>query len=102
MVRGGTTLAGSKALAVLTLAALIGVTGCRNKESTRADPKASDVAEFDSAVRDGDTDILSRLLKAKPEMLNAKDPNGKTPMTIATEKGDTEMANYLRKKGGHE
>ena len=95
-------LAGSKALAILALAALIGATGCRNKAATRAEPKASDVAEFDSAVRDGDTDIIGRLLQAKPEMLNAKDPNGKTPVTLATDKGDTETASFLRKKGGHE
>ena len=53
-------------------------------------------------VRDGDTDIIGRLIKAKPEMLNAKDENGKTPVNIATEKGDTEMASFLRRHGGHE
>ena len=95
-------MAGSKALAVLVFAAIIGASGCQNKAATRAEPKPSDVVEFDNAVRDGDTDIVGRLISAKHEMLNAKDVNGKTPLTIATEKGDTEMANFLRKKGGHE
>jgi ankyrin repeat protein len=78
-------------LALLTLAG-----------ASTAPPSASDVAEFDSAVRDGDTSIVSRLISAKPEMINAKDENGKTPVTIATEKGDQEMIALLRRHGGHE
>jgi ankyrin repeat protein len=89
-------LAGVAALAFLVLA------GCHHPTASTAVPAASDVTEFDSAVRDGDTDIIGRLIKAKPEMINAKDENGKTPLTIATEKGDKEMADYLRKHGGHE
>jgi ankyrin repeat protein len=85
-------------LALLTLAGA----GCGRKGASTAPPSASDVAEFDSAVRDGDTSIVSRLISAKPEMINAKDENGKTPVTIATEKGDQEMIALLRRHGGHE
>src|SRR5438045_651297 len=79
-MRGGTILNGSKVLQGLALAALLGAAGCGHKTESTVVPKASDVAEFDSAVRDGDTEIISRLLKAKPEMINAKDENGKTPV----------------------
>ena len=95
-------MAGTKTLAALALVVLLGAAGCRHQAALSVVPSASDVAEFDSAVRDGDTAIISRLLKAKPEMINAKDENGKTPVTIATEKGDTEMANMLRRHRGHE
>jgi len=95
-------MAGSKTIALLALAALLGAAGCGHKATPAAAPSPSDVAEFDSAVRDGDTDIIVRLLNAKPGMINAKDVSGKTPVAIATEKGDTEMANLLRKHGGHE
>jgi ankyrin repeat protein len=82
--------------------AFLALAGCHHPTASTAVPAASDVTEFDSAVRDGDTDIIGRLIKAKPEMINAKDENGKTPLTIATEKGDKDMADYLRKHGGHE
>ena len=82
--------------------ALLVLAGCHHPTASTAVPSASDVTEFDSAVRDGDTDIISRLIQAKPEMINAKDENGKTPLTIATEKGDKDMADYLRRHGAHE
>ena len=82
--------------------AFLVLAGCHHPTASTAVPAASDVTEFDSAVRDGDTAIIGRLIKAKPEMINAKDENGKTPLTIATEKGDQEMADYLRRHGGHE
>jgi len=82
--------------------ALVLLGGCHHPPASSAPPAASDVAEFDSAVRDGDTSIVSRLIQAKPEMVNAKDESGKTPLTIATEKGDQDMANLLRRHGGHE
>lgn len=84
------------------LAAFVVLAGCHHPPASTAVPSASDVAEFDSAVRDGDTSIISRLIQAKPEMINAKDESGKTPLTIATEKGDQEMADLLRRHGGHE
>ena len=93
---------GSRFASMIALAALIVVFGCGQKATPAAAPSASDVTEFDSAVRDGDTSIVSRLLKAKPEMVNAKDESGKTPVTIATEKSDTDMVNLLKKHGGHE
>lgn len=83
--------------------ALLGVSGCHHgAPAAGPTPSASDVTEFDSAVRDGDTDIVSRLITAKPEMLNAKDENGKTPLTIATEKNDAEMVKLIKRRGGHE
>ena len=92
-----------KRIGVAILALLV-LAGCHHPaaSTSAAAPAASDVTEFDSAVRDGDTSIIGRLLKAKPEMINAKDETGKTPLTIATEKGDQEMADYLRHHGAHE
>jgi ankyrin repeat protein len=92
----------SKILAGVAIAAFLILAGCHHPTASTAVPSASDVAEFDAAVRDGDTAIISRLIKAKPEMINAKDENGKTPLTIATEKGDQEMADLLRRHGGHD
>ncbi len=92
----------SETFGALAILALFGAAGCQQKATPRAAPLPAHVAEFDTAVRDGDTDIVARLIKAKPEMVNAKDENGKTPVTIATEKGDTEMAALLRRHGGHE
>lgn len=88
----------------IAVVAVLALAGCHHQTAPTATaaPSASDVTEFDSAVRDGDTTVIGRLLKAKPEMINAKDENGKTPVTIATEKGDQEMATYLRNHGGHE
>lgn len=89
--------------AVTAMATAMPVLGChRGGSSNTTAPSAGDISEFDSAVRDGDTDIVSRLITAKPDMLNAKDPNGKTPVAIATEKGDSEMVTLLKKRGGHE
>jgi ankyrin repeat protein len=84
--------------------AIAAFTGCHHgsSSSNTVAPSAGDVTEFDSAVKDGDTDIVSRLISAKPEMVNAKDADGKTPTAIATEKGDTDMVNLLKKHGGHE
>lgn len=94
----------SRKLIVMAIMAFMVSAGCGHPKASPAvsSTSASDVTEFDSAVRDGDTDIISRLLKAKPEMINSKDENGKTPLTIATEKGDQDMARYLRHHGGHE
>jgi len=97
-------MANPKKRAGVAIMALLVLAGCHHPaaSSSTATPAASDVTEFDSAVRDGDTSIIGRLIKAKPEMINAKDENGKTPLTIATEKGDQEMADYLRRHGAHE
>ena len=80
------------------------LTGCHHggSQSNIAPPTASEVTEFDSAVRDGDTTIISQLLTAKPDMINARDENGKTPLTIANEKSDTDMVALLKKHGGHD
>ena len=88
--------------ALLGCVAALLVFGCHKKQAAPVEADASSVTEFDSAVRDGDTDIVSRLITAKPEMVNAPDETGKTPLKIATEKGDTDMANLLRRHGGHE
>ena len=92
----------TKTLAFVGCAGLGLLAGCGHRGTSTTVPSTSDVTEFDSAVRDGDTDVVSRLIKAKPEMINAKDETGKRPVTIATEKGDQEMANLLRRHGGHD
>src|SRR5437667_250448 len=73
---GGTILNAGRILALAGCSALIALAGCGHKAASTAVPSASDVTEFDSAVRDGDTEIVSRLIKAKPEMINAKDEAG--------------------------
>jgi ankyrin repeat protein len=97
-------LANAKKRAGVAILAFLVLAGCHHPtaSTSTAAPAASDVTEFDSAVRDGDTAIISRLIKAKPEMINAKDENGKTSLTIATEKGDQETIDYLRRHGAHE
>jgi ankyrin repeat protein len=95
-------LAHAKYRAGVAVIALLVLAGCHHPAASTVVPSASDVTEFDSAVRDGDTDIIGRLIKAKPEMINAKDETGKTPLTIATEKGDKDMADFLRRHGAHE
>jgi len=92
-----------KTLAVIAFTLVVALAGCQSHHGTSTVvPAASDVTEFDNAVRDGDTEIVSRLIQAKPEMINAKDEVGKTPLTIATEKGDAEMTKLLKRHGGHE
>ena len=88
-------------LSVLTLAALPSLAACGHK-SAAPDPGSREVTEFHAAVLDGDADVLERLIRAKPFLVNAKNANGETPLRVATQKGNQEVADLLRKHGAHE
>lgn len=67
-------------------------------------PKAAqltdtEVKEFFTAVEDGDAAIVERLIKAKPALVNARNENGQTPLQVATQRNNEEVADVLRKNG---
>ena len=75
--------------------------GCGTAK-TAAAPSETDVQEFFSALQDGDTEIVRRLLQAKPGLANAKNANGQTPLQIAKQKGHEELVDLLKKHGATE
>lgn len=90
-------------VATLALALLGGMAllqGC--KPSPPQPPSAHEVQEFRNAVNDGDALIVDRLLAAKPGLVNVRDETGKTPLTVARERGDDEMAQVLSRHGGRD
>ena len=85
----------------LTIALLIlSLAGCGRKASDP--PSANEVQEFHAAVQDGDAIIVDRLLRAKPALANAKNSAGETPLAAAKRQTDSEVAETIRKHGGHE
>ena len=79
----------------------LGLAGCGRKAAPPT-PTATEVSEFHAAVQDGDAAIVDRLLRAKPYLVNAKNQNGETPLKVANEKGNQDVADLLRKNGGQE
>lgn len=73
-------------------------TGCA--KSPPPPPSQQEVQEFRNALNDGDAAIVDRLLSAKPGLVNVRDESGRTPLAVAEEKGDEEMAQVLRRHGG--
>ena len=67
-----------------------------------APPSANDVQEFHSAVQDGDAAIVDRLLRAKPELVNVRNAAGETPLAAARKQPDSEVAEVIKKHGGHD
>lgn len=51
------------------------------------------------AVRDGNTQLVEKFLDKNPELLNAKNEDGLTPLNLAAEKGQLEVTKLLLKKG---
>jgi ankyrin repeat protein len=78
----------------------IAMAGCGKAKTTP--PSANDVAEFQTAVQDGDAMVVDRLLKAKPALVNVPNQNGETPLKIANQKNNDELADVIKKHGGHE
>lgn len=75
--------------------------GCAPKQpQAPPDPKSTEVVEFHAALRDGDVDIISRLLSAKPYLVNARNEQGQSPLQVAEQSGNQELADLIRKRGG--
>ena len=89
-----------KYVALLGCVVVVGAAGC--SKSTVEPPNQTEISEFQTALQDGDADIVDRLIKAKPSLVNTPDPSGKMPLTVANEKGATEVADVLKKHGAHE
>jgi ankyrin repeat protein len=82
-------------LAAVSLVVLLALSGCGKAEAPP--PTATEVSEFFNAVQDGDAEIVSRLLKAKPGLASAKNENGETALQVAESRGLDEVAEALRK-----
>jgi ankyrin repeat protein len=87
-------------LAVVCLIPVIFISGCGQQKIKQF--SARDVSEFESAVQDGDADIVDNLLTEKPGLANVRDQNGKTPLDIAEAKGQSDMIEVIKKHGGKE
>jgi ankyrin repeat protein len=56
-------------------------------------------AEIHQAVIRGDSLSVKALVDESPQLLNARDENGKTPLSLAVEKGNIDIAQFLIKRG---
>src|SRR5205807_1534267 len=74
--------------------------GCGKKSAPAANP--TEVKEFYAALQDGDAEIVERLLNAKPYLANVKSETGETPLKVANQKGNQELADVLKKHGAVE
>lgn len=82
---------------------LVALAGCGGKKTAQeSSSNPTEVKEFFDAVNDGDANIVSRLLKAKPYLANAKNEQGQTPLAVAKTKGDEELISTIQKAGGKE
>jgi len=77
-----------------------GFAGCGKAKTVP--PSANDISEFQTAVQDGDAMVVDRLLKAKPALVNVPNQNGETPLKVAKQKNNDELADVIKKHGGHE
>lgn len=74
--------------------------GCGKSEAPP--PTQVEVQEFFAAVQEGDAVIVDRLLKAKPNLANAKNSAGETPLQVARKQNNEELAEVLKKHGAKE
>lgn len=87
-----------KLLGVLPLALLA---GCGPKKAEPPpDPKSNEVVQFHEALRDGDVDIVRRLLSAKPYLVNARNDQGVSPLQAAQQMNNQELIDLIKQKGG--
>lgn len=82
---------------ILTAVVLCAPPGCGKTDAPP--PNATEISEFFAAVQDGDTEIVTRLLKAKPGLAETTNANGQTALQIATQQGNDDLADALRKRG---
>lgn len=85
---------------ILSLFCAMLMSGCGKKSATP--PSAHEVQEFHAAVLDGDAAIVDRLLRAKPDMANARNAAGETPLAVAKKQPESDVADVIKKHGGHE
>jgi len=78
------------------------VGGCGKKAATDTAASANEVSQFHAALQDGDAEIVRRLIQAKPYLVNAKNERGETPLKVAKQKGNDELADVISKAGGKE
>lgn len=76
--------------------------GCGGKPPAAPDPTSNEVSQFHDAVRDGDVEIVRRLIAAKPYLVNARNEQGVSPLQAARQGGNDELAALIREKGGKE
>jgi hypothetical protein len=74
--------------------------GCAKSEAPP--PSQVEVQEFFAAVQEGDASIVDRLLKAKPNLANAKNSAGETPLQVARKQNNDELEEVLKKHGAKE
>jgi hypothetical protein len=72
--------------------------GC-GKKAAAPQATPTEISEFFSALQDGDAEIVSRLLKAKPYLANTKNESGETPLQVAKKKDNQELVDVLKKNG---
>lgn len=91
-----------RAAVVMLLGVALAGCGGGSKPQAAPDPKSNEVREFHNALRDGDTEIVRRLISAKPYLVNARDEQGVTPLKVAQDQGNQELADLIKQKGGTE
>ena len=67
-----------------------------------APPTSTEVQEFFAALQDGDASIVDRLLRAKPELANAHNSAGESALAVAKRQTESDVADVIRRHGGHE
>ncbi len=87
-------------LPVLVLGSMPALVGC--KRSAPPPPTEQERTEFFAAVQEGDATIVDRLLSAKPNLANVKNDRDETPLKVAEKAANQELADTIRKHGGHE
>jgi hypothetical protein len=85
-----------------TLACLTPGCGSGGRPARAPDPTSNEVVQFHEAVKDGDVEIVRRLLAAKPYLANARNEQGVSPLQSARQAGNDELADVIREKGGRE
>ena len=84
----------------VAIAMMPSLVGCKRAAPTP--PTEQERTEFFAAVNEGDAAIVDRLLSAKPNLANAPNDRGETPLKVAEQAGNDELATTIRKHGGHQ
>lgn len=90
------------AAAALACALASFTSGCGGKPPAPPSPTSNEVQQFHEAVKDGDVEIVRRLIAAKPYLVNARNEQGVSPLQAAKQGGNDELAALIKEKGGKE